>query len=285
MLSIEKWKCSWSLVATVASIVALISVVHLFLFPVVPSFDYTSARHAENYCMPLNGSIKGGKDNVVQNSRPVFNLDLRFPDDLHNAVVYHGAPWKAVIGRWLSGCDSIAAAVKVVEGKGALKDCTWTAIFQDPRTNHMGVGSSQYALPIVTQQEQCVSVAKALNTQTALLLRHVVLNLPSKPDGPKLTDWTKADLVNVFTTNGSKPGWCNVDPAEAYASKVLFKEECDCKYDCLWGRFCEVPVQCTCINQCSGHGHCLGGFCREEYGTILDEERSQREDLKSSLPG
>ena len=87
-------------------------------------------------------------------------------------------------------------------------------------------------------------------------------SLPSELDGPKLTDWTKADLDNIFTTNGSRPGWCNVDPAEAYASKVQFKEECDCKYDCLWGRFCEVPVQCTCINQCSGHGHCRGGFCQ-----------------------
>lgn len=76
-----------------------------------------------------------------------------------------------------------------------------------------------------------------------------------------MTDWTKADL-DVFTTNGSKRGWCNVDPAEAYASKVLFKEECDCKYDGLWGRFCEVSVLSTCINQCSGQGLCRGGFCQ-----------------------
>ncbi|KAI7993049.1 Protein SHOOT GRAVITROPISM 6 [Camellia lanceoleosa] len=46
------------------------------------------------------------------------------------------------------------------QGKGALKDCNWTAIFQDQRSNHMGVGSFQNALLIVTQQEQCVSVAK-----------------------------------------------------------------------------------------------------------------------------
>ena len=31
-----------------------------------------------------------------------------------------------------------------------------------------------------------------------------------------MTDFTKADL-DVFTTNGSKRGWCNVDPEEAYA--------------------------------------------------------------------
>ncbi|KAF5945012.1 hypothetical protein HYC85_015240 [Camellia sinensis] len=48
-------------------------------------------------------------------------------------------------------------------GKGALKDYNWTAIFQDQRSNHMGVGSFQYALLIVTQQEQCVSVTKCDN--------------------------------------------------------------------------------------------------------------------------
>lgn len=85
---------------------------------------------------------------------------------------------------------------------------------------------------------------------------------PSEPGGPRLTDWAKADFDNIFTTNASRSGWCNVVPADAYASKVKFKEDCDCKYDGLWGRFCEVPVSCTCINQCFGHGHCWGGFCQ-----------------------
>lgn len=89
---------------------------------------------------------------------------------------------------------------------------------------------------------------------------------PSEPGAPKLTDWAKDDRDNVLTTNISKPGWCNVDPAEAYALKVQFKHECECKYDCLVGRFCEVPVLCTCINQCSGHGHCRGGFCQVIFG-------------------
>ena len=159
----------------------------------------------------------------------------------------------------------------------------------------MGDGLSQFVLLIVTQQEQCASVEKAQNTQIVQWQRRVGFNLsksslipkkgyfiskypllqsnkmqllniccslPSEPGAHKLSDWTKADLDNIFTTNGSKPGWCNVDPAEAYASKVKFKEECDCKYDCTWGRFCETPVLCTCINQCSGHGHCRGGSCQ-----------------------
>lgn len=56
-----------------------------------------------------------------------------------------------------------------------------------------------------------------------------------------------------------------MDPDDAYALKVQIKEECDCKYDCLWGRFCEIPVQCTCVNQCSGHGKCRGGFCQVKF--------------------
>jgi len=55
----------------------------------------------------------------------------------------------------------------------------------------------------------------------------------------------------MLTTNSIIQGWCNVDPAEAYAGKIKFKEECDCRYDGLWGRFCEVPVETVCINQCS----------------------------------
>ena len=110
---VQRWKCSWSMVAIVASIVALVSVVHVFLYPVVPSFDYLSVRHAQNSCIPINESTKGGKDNVL-------NLDARFPADLHRAVVYRGAPWKSEIGRWLSGCNPITTTIKVVEVVGVM---------------------------------------------------------------------------------------------------------------------------------------------------------------------
>lgn len=71
--------------------------------------------------------------------------------------------------------------------------------------------------------------------------------------------------MDIFTTNSSRRGWCNVDPEEGYSNKVLFKEECDCKYDGLWGRFCEFPSESTCINQCAGHGRCRGGFCQVKH--------------------
>lgn len=75
-----------------------------------------------------------------------------------------------------------------------------------------------------------------------------------------VTDWGKID-EDVFTTNSSKPGWCNVDPKEAYSSKMKFKEECHCKYDGLWGQFCEIPTISSCVSQCSENGHCRGGSC------------------------
>lgn len=114
MLSSQKWTCSWSLVATIASVVGLISIVHLFLFPVVPSFDYLGARKAQYSCLPINGSTRGGTPGNL-NVQPRIDLDSQFPADLHNAVVYHGAPWKAKIGRWLSGCDLITEEVNVTE--------------------------------------------------------------------------------------------------------------------------------------------------------------------------
>ena len=142
----------------------------------------------------------------------------------------------------------------------------------------------------MTQPGQCAFVDQERNTQIALWqklvalkqcksiicddfdsLYHptvVLLNIfcypfssPAKPDDPKLTDWKTPD-PDVFTTNSSKLGWCNVDPEDAYSSKVNYKQECDCKYDGLWGGFCETHVECSCVNQCSGHGHCRGGFCQ-----------------------
>lgn len=76
---------------------------------------------------------------------------------------------------FLLSCIISLSDILMEQVKGAPKDCTWSAISQDQRTYHMASGSSRYALLIVTQQEQCVSVGKALNTQTVLLLRHVGL--------------------------------------------------------------------------------------------------------------
>ncbi|KAK3217773.1 hypothetical protein Dsin_011743 [Dipteronia sinensis] len=305
MFSVQKWKWSWSLVAAVATVLALVSVVHLFLVPVVPSFDYISSRQVQSPCVPLNGSIQGGSNHVWENSPPRIDLDHRFPADLHKAVVYRNAPWKAEIGRWLSGCDAVAEEVKIVEiigGRSCKNDCSGQGVCNNElgqcRCFHgytAGEGCSEKLqlhcnypkTPELPYGRWVVSICSTYcDTTRAMcfcgegtkypnrpvaeacgfkLLISVSAYLPN-PGAPKLTDWAKPDLDNLFTTNASEPGWCNVDPKEAYAEKVRFKEECDCKYDGLWGRFCEVPVLSTCVNQCSGHGHCRGGFCQCDNG-------------------
>lgn len=114
MFHFEKLKFSWSLAGAIASVVALISLVHLFVYPIVPSLDYLSAQRVQNSCLPLNGSSEGGTSNG-QGIKSRVDLVNQFPADSHYAVVYRGAPWKARIGRWLSGCDSVTEEVNVVE--------------------------------------------------------------------------------------------------------------------------------------------------------------------------
>lgn len=115
MFSHQKWKwCSWSQIATVASVIVLVSLVHLFLGPVVPSFDSFTVRQAQNLCGPSNESIT---QQVSQDSSEpaVVAFDRRFPADLHGAVVYRNASWKAEIGQWLSSCDAVATEVDIIE--------------------------------------------------------------------------------------------------------------------------------------------------------------------------
>lgn len=133
MFSLQKWKCSWSLAATIASILALVSVVHLFLYPLVPPLDYLSLSQAQNSCLPVNGSTEGGKkyvpgmgsdegitDYSKEDPQPMVDLNVQYPADLHNAVAYRDAPWKAEVGRWLSGCDSNITAVEIFEVRNCI---------------------------------------------------------------------------------------------------------------------------------------------------------------------
>lgn len=128
MSALQKWNLPWSLAGTFALILSLVSIIHLFLYPLVPSSDYLKLWQAENSCLPVNGSIEGSeklvpgkgldeeiKDNSKEVPLPMLDWNARYPADGHNAVVYHGAPWKAAIGRWLSGCDSNVKEVEIVE--------------------------------------------------------------------------------------------------------------------------------------------------------------------------
>lgn len=110
MLVMQKRNCSWSLIAAVGLVVLLVSLVQFFWLPWKPTLDFFSIKQAQTTCIPLNESSKG-----TESSLPGLDLACRFPVDLHSAVVYRGAPWKAEIGRWLSGCDSVVKEINVTE--------------------------------------------------------------------------------------------------------------------------------------------------------------------------
>ncbi|KAL5137596.1 putative glucuronoxylan glucuronosyltransferase F8H [Glycine soja] len=294
LFSMNKWRCSWSLAATIASVVALVSVVHLFLFPLTPTFNYF--KIAQDSCFPTNASAEFPSNHDQE--RPAVDFKHQFPADLHGAFVYHGVPWKAEIGQWLAGCDSVIKDVNITEIIGGINcknDCSGQGICNrqlgqcrcfhgysgDGCTKNLQLECNFLGSPDQPFGRWVVSICPANCDKTRAMCfcgegakypnRPLAetcgfqFDPPSEPDGPRIVNWTKIDQ-DVFTTNRSIPGWCNVDPAEAYAGKAKVKEECDCKYDGLAGRFCEVPVESVCINQCSGHGHCRGGFCQCDNG-------------------
>ncbi|KAF1877815.1 hypothetical protein Lal_00038124 [Lupinus albus] len=289
LFSMRKWSCSWSLAATFATVVALVSVLLLFMFPLTPSFNYFKlARYS---CLPTNSSEELTSN--LDKEEPAIDLNRQFIIDSHRAVVYRGAPWKAEIGQWLAGCDFMTKEVNITEiisGNNCKNDCSGFGICNrelgecrcfhgyagDGCTEKLQLECNFPGSPDQPFGKWVVSICPANCDKTRAMCfcgegtkypnRPLAetcgfqFNEPSEPGGPKLVNWTKVDL-DVFTTNGSIPGWCNVDPVEGYAGKVKIKEECNCKYDGLWGQFCEIPVESVCINQCSGHGHCRGGFC------------------------
>lgn len=127
LFSIKKWNCSWSLVATIASVLALASIVHMFLFPLTPSFNYF--KLAQDTCIPTNASAV--LTSLLDKEEPAIDLKLQFPADLHRAVVYRGAPWKAEIGQWLAGCDFVTKEVNITEVMTRVTFCLDFPLFVD----------------------------------------------------------------------------------------------------------------------------------------------------------
>ncbi|PKA53601.1 putative glucuronoxylan glucuronosyltransferase F8H [Apostasia shenzhenica] len=301
MVAFHSMKCSCSLVALVGSLLALVLAVHLFLTPLFPySLDHFVARRAQGSARsPISGLTGGKGESRDENLRYDVDFVSQFSENSHGAVAYRGAPWNTEIGRWLSGCDSVSQEIEIVESIGAKScknDCSSRGVCNRETGGcrcfhgYSGEGCSENLqldcnLPSSPDRPYgpwIVSICPAYCDKTRAMCfcgegtkypyRPVAescgfrLNLPSAPGKPRISDWTKHDLENVYTTNKSKHGWCNVDPQEAYANKVNFKEECDCKYDGLWGRFCETMAECSCVNQCSMHGYCRGGACQCDIG-------------------
>ncbi|KAJ8437539.1 hypothetical protein Cgig2_027614 [Carnegiea gigantea] len=173
MPSMQKGNCSWSLLAAVGILLVLFSVVHLFLFPLGPTLDYFGVRQAQTSCVPTYESTRG-IGSVQHNVE--LDLDHQFPADLHNAVVYRGATWKAEMGRWLSGCETIVEEIHITEvRKIAGRPAEMIAVGKESAIMNWDNVDASMDLVFVTRQEQCAFVEKAQNIQIVLWQRRVSL--------------------------------------------------------------------------------------------------------------
>ncbi|KAJ1692556.1 hypothetical protein LUZ63_009254 [Rhynchospora breviuscula] len=283
----QPWRscaCTWPFGAAVISVSVLVALTHLQSTPSFPSpFDYFQQSNQS-----LDDDLLVGLD-----------LNDQFPPNLNGSVTYRGAPWKPEIGRWLAGCGSSSFPVEIVEvlgGKNCQNNCSGQGVCNQDlgqcRCFHGYAGKAcEVALQLECNEpaskdqpfgEWVISICPGQCDKTRAMCfcgegtkypnRPLAESCgfqtisPAKTRDPKSTDWTKVDFDNIFSANASKPGWCNVDPHDAYASKFKIKENCDCPYDGTLGPLCEIPTMCSCLNQCSGHGHCRGGFCQCDSG-------------------
>ena len=106
MLAIRSTKCPVAFVGAAGALVVLVTAVHVFMVPILPSsLDYFGARGSVGH--PRNATPGVG----VVDSR----LRGHFPSDSHGAVAFRGAPWKAEVGRWLAGCHANSSSVNITE--------------------------------------------------------------------------------------------------------------------------------------------------------------------------
>ncbi|KAM3230861.1 hypothetical protein ACQJBY_061186 [Aegilops geniculata] len=123
MLKIRSAKCPWASVGAAGALVMLVTAVHVFMVPILPSsLDFSGARRSVHH-RPRNVLPGAG----VVDSR----LRGRFPADSYEAVTFHAAPWKAEIGRWLAGCHAESSAVNITEAIGTKrceKDCSGNGV-------------------------------------------------------------------------------------------------------------------------------------------------------------
>ncbi|XP_078442149.1 uncharacterized protein LOC144711888 isoform X2 [Wolffia australiana] len=291
-------KCSCSPITGIMSMLVLMVAVHLYFSPFFPaSLGYFSALYARNLCFTISRSSgENSTQHTIESSQWAIGLDAQFPADNLNAVFYRDAPWKAEMGRWLSGCDSVDKFVEIHEvigNKACKDDCSGQGICNQDlgqcRCFHGFAGEScskklQFECNLPASKDWpyggwMVSMCPAFCDKTrAMCFCGEGTTYPNRPlsegcgfaiefgpDGQKITNWTRKD-PNFFSTDINEPGWCNIVPEQAYSANAKRKIGCDCKYDGLWGDYCEIPTVSSCINQCSGHGHCRGGFCQCERG-------------------
>ncbi|KAL6745753.1 exostosin-like glycosyltransferase [Haematococcus lacustris] len=81
---------------------------------------------------------------------------------------------------------------------------------------------------------------------------------PSRTYDGRRVFWGRMPYKEVYGASG----WCN--------ATIAPEDSCGCYQDGYYGNECEKRYEQTCMNQCSGHGECVVGFCKCHdgwYGT------------------
>ncbi|XP_078440622.1 uncharacterized protein LOC144710667 [Wolffia australiana] len=127
-----------SRIAALVSFAVLIVAAHLYFSPNYPtSFLFFNASNARNSSHGLEispltrSSGENSTQHSVSGSQWEIGLDAQFLADSLKSVFYRNAPWKAEIGQWLSGCDSVNQSVdirEVLSSNACKDDCSGQGI-------------------------------------------------------------------------------------------------------------------------------------------------------------
>ncbi|GAX85634.1 hypothetical protein CEUSTIGMA_g13049.t1 [Chlamydomonas eustigma] len=112
----------------------------------------------------------------------------------------------------------------------------------------------------------------SLPGSTPLRLGRPLYNCNPKEDAEgKKVPWGANPYKDIF---GPK-GWCEAEESDF---------QCPCRIDGVFGFYCNITVEHSCLNQCSGHGECIYGYCKCHDGYFGYECGQLREGMKES-PG
>ncbi|KAH7353004.1 hypothetical protein KP509_19G074700 [Ceratopteris richardii] len=283
------WIRSSSVVLRLGLLLASLFLAYYLLapLPALPALLWFKSDHSlvsSKFASPISlGSV---------NRSPPPRTSYPPPSSQGVSIQYRNAPWKWNVGYWLSHCYDHSRTISVEEtisDKPCPEDCSGHGNcnhgdgrcrcfhgYHGPSCkNVLNLQCNLKASEDSPYGKWVVSICPAYCDKTKAMC--FCGNGTKYPDRPvaescgfelkgNLVDWAKADFQNIFANEDTKKGWCNIDVTDLIDGHMQVKEQCDCKYDCTAGRFCEIAIQCFCINQCSGNGICNGGSCQCRKG-------------------
>ncbi|CAM6091825.1 unnamed protein product [Calypogeia fissa] len=250
------------------SLIVCFFAIDSFLFPILPNVRQYALSSASSTLR--ESSVEGflGSDRTRASPPQAYQEG--------STVIYRNAFWMPEIGHWLSQCGA-APMISISErlysnecenGCGGRGVCNYQLAECRCFHGYGGKGCErEVEFPCMTSEKGWrVSKCGATCDKTkAFCFCGEGTKYPQRPVAEGcgfvwksgVVNWTTPDPLIFSNSSNDGRGWCNLDPHVL----SLWKMECYCTYDGTGGRFCSVPVESFCINQCSGNGQCRGGFC------------------------